>query len=368
MKTLVRCKIILLICLLLLTGCLQTRIIDEIAVVRTVGFDVYGEQGLNMTVSFPTFLEQGEQNVQERDVINANAETVKGARILLNEKSQKPLEFGQLNTLLIGDELATRGVEDFIDSLYRDVSVGNRITLALVDGKASEIISGDLSGGEQTGVYLSDLIQQNMEMNTVPTTNMHEFLFSLYNDARDPFLPVLWIEDERVGIKGTALFKDDKYQRMLNNDDSFILKLMTTPTKQTSKQFHLDMEEEESIVVLEKIFSRRKRSMDRSGSHPIYRIEIDIKGEIIDYTGEKNLEEENLVGEIEKVIEEKIAKRSKTLLEEFRDEGIDPVAVGEKYRSTTRDWQPDAWLDTIYQTVEFEVIANVEIMNSGAIE
>ncbi|MEC2070764.1 Ger(x)C family spore germination protein [Alkalihalophilus marmarensis] len=360
------CNLFLL--LFILSGCIETRIIDEIAVIRTVAFDTDGEQNLSMTVSFPIFLEQGQENVQERDIITADAETVKGARILLTEKSQKPLEFGQLNVVLIGEELATRGVEEAIDSLYRDASVGNRITLALVKGRAQDIVEANLGGGEQTGVYLSDLVQQNMETNTIPATNMHEFLFSLYNDARDPFLPVLAIENDRVGITGTALFKDDKYIRTLTLDDSFILKLMTTPTKRVSRQFYVQTGDQQAVVVLEKIFSNRKRSIDKTGPFPKYMIEIDIQAEIIDYTGEMNLDEDDLIADIEAQIEEKISTRGKTLLEQFRDEGVDPVAVGEKYRSTTRDWKPEQWETEIYQTMEFDVKTNVEILSSGAIE
>ncbi|WP_100372652.1 Ger(x)C family spore germination protein [Bacillus sp. FJAT-45037] len=364
MKKLLLCS---LICLHILSGCIQTRIIDEISVVRTVAFDK-DEDRLKMSVSFPTFLEQGEQNIQERDVITTTSDTVKGARIKLEQQSQKPLEFGQLNVVLIDKDLATQGVENMIDSLYRDASVGNRITIAVVDDSTEDVLMSNLGGGEQTGVYLSDLIQQNMDINMVPATNMHEFLFSLYNDARDPYLPVISIENDRIKVVGTALFKGELYQRTLNLDDSFIVKLMTSPTKLTTKEFRITTGGEEAIAVVEKIFSKRKRSIDQTGPNLVYKIEIELKGEIIDYTGSMNLEEDNLVNKIEGQIEEVIKNRGEELLAQFRDEGIDPVAIGEKYRSTTRDWDSKRWSDEIYPTVEFEVVASVEILSSGAIE
>lgn len=321
-----------------------------------------------MTVSFPTFLEQGDSNILEQDVIMAEGETAKGTKIMLNRQSQKPLEYGQIRVLLFSEELAKRGLETYVDSMYRDPAVGNRILLSVVEGEAGELLKSNLGAGEQAGVFLSDLIRQNMESNTIPAMNMHEFLFSLYNDGRDPFLPMLKKRGEEIGVSGTALFAGDRLQTKLDLKDSFYLKLITTPAREANQQFQFEHEGHTNYIVIEKIYSNLIKTVDKSGVSPLFSFLIKVDGEIIDYTGDMNLDEDETIGKIERSIEETIATRIKTLLDQFRDDGIDPVGIGELYRSTTRDWKPEQWKNELYQSSEFEVSVELDIIQSGAVE
>ncbi|WP_088102263.1 Ger(x)C family spore germination protein [Halalkalibacter urbisdiaboli] len=349
-----------------LAGCLQTRIIDEVAMIRSAAFD-QTDKGIKMMVSFPTFLEQGQENVLEQGVIEAESQTTKGARVLLSRQSQKPLTYGQLRVLLFSEQLAKQGIEAYVNAMYRDPSVGNRIFLCVVEGEnAGELLEANLGAGEQAGVFISELLQQNMDTNTIPATNMHEFLFSLYNDGRDPYLPVITKNGDSLSVSGTALFKRETFHSILHLEDSFLLKLMTSRTKQALQQFKLPFDQ--SFVVIENINSSKNRDISKANGVITFTINMHLNGEIVDYTGESNLEDQQVITKIEQSIKEQIETRSLELLETFRDEGIDPIGVGEKYRSTTRNWDPTEWKDTLYSQVQFNVSANVSILQSGAVE
>ncbi|MCM3713648.1 Ger(x)C family spore germination protein [Alkalihalobacillus oceani] len=353
---------------LFLTGCLQTNVIDEVSLIRSAAYDLDDEQQLKITVSFPTFIEQGGKNVLEKGIIEASGDTAKGTKVMLNKRAQRPLVLGQIRVILFSRELAEQGIEDLVDSLYRDPSVGNRILLAVVDGRAEEVLKTELGSGEQAGVFLSDLLRQNMEQNMIPSTNLHNFLFSFYSDARDPYLPLIKKAGDTVRVAGTALFKADVVHTTLSGDDSFLLKLLTTPARQATQQFTLNGEGATSHVVIEKLNSELKKEVEKTETGPIFRYNMTIDGEIIDYTGEMNLDEPGVVKEVQEKIEEEITRRLTDMLYQFRDEGIDPVGVGELYRSTTRDWRPEEWENSIYPAATFELDIELNVIQSGAIE
>jgi spore germination protein len=171
-----------------------------------------------------------------------------------------------------------------------------------------------------------------------------------------------------VYIAGTALFSDDKYHSKLNIDDSFILKLLLGKTKHGFKQFDVTYEGQTSFVVVEKLNSNLDRSLDTSTGLPKFTFDITIDGAIEDYEGHMNLEEAEIIDEIKESIEKQISNRVEELLTQFRDEGIDPVGLGEKYRSTTRDWNAEQWRNEQYPSAEFEVNVDLKIIQSGAVE
>ncbi|WP_332631607.1 Ger(x)C family spore germination protein [Halalkalibacter flavus] len=362
------CSLLVLL-LFVLSGCLETRVVDEVSMIRAAAFDFDKEKGLKFTVTFPTFPEQGQEQELQQGIISATGETAKGTRISLNKQSQKPVRFGQLRLLLFSQELAEQGVENTVRPMYRDPSVGNRILLAVVEGNdAGALLDSDLGIGELAGVYIPELIEQNYDTSILPPTNMHEFLFSLYNDGRDPYLPLLEQTDDRISVIGTALFDGERYHSKLDLNDSFILKMMIDTTRQAVQQFEVEYEDEQSYVVLEKLHSDVKRNLDKSGDVPVFTLDISIKGAIEDYNGKMNLDQADIIKEMEQSIEEQIANRGQELLVQFQEGGIDPVGMGEKYRSTTRDWDPEEWESSLYASAEFNVHVNVKIIQSGAIE
>ncbi|MFC0472943.1 Ger(x)C family spore germination protein [Halalkalibacter kiskunsagensis] len=360
---------VVLIYTLLLTGCLETSIVDEVSMVRAASFDLEEDGKLKLTVIFPTFPDKGQEQTLEQRIIEATGETTKGTKIWLNKNAQKPILFGQVRVLLFSQALAEQGLEKYIDAMYRNPAVGNRISLGIVEGNdAGALLDVDLGIGDSAGVFLPELIEQNQDTSTLPPTNMHEFLFSLYNDGRDSYLPLIVQSDNKVFVAGTALFSGDKFHSKLNFEDSFFMKLLLDTTRQGIHEFAIQDQEQTSYVVIEKLNSDFKRRVDKSGDVPLFIFDVMIDGAIEDYDGQMNLDETDTLNKIQQTIEKQISNRAQELLIQFRNEGIDPVGIGEKYRSTTRNWNAEKWKNELYPSAEFEVNVDLRIIQSGAVE
>ncbi|GAF65348.1 hypothetical protein BTS2_2246 [Bacillus sp. TS-2] len=360
-----------LLCLFLLSGCIiSTEIIDEISIISAIAYDKGSEEHLiKMAVNFPTFSEQVVERKIEQQTLQGEGDTPKAIINKLNQRAQKPLVTGQLRMALFSEKLADEGLEPYILPLYRDPTVGNRILLVVIEeGEASELLTNTISSEEQVGVFLADLVMQNMERGPIPNVNLHEFLFDLYSDARDPYLPIIRKKDGSVDITGLALFDRDTMKMKVDVGESFYIKLLLSNAGKSYHQFFVEVENEKMPIVIEVVRSHRKRHLEHEEGEPKVTFKLDIKSEIYDTGGNINLENKMEADDIEKQIEEEIVRSSERLLNMFRDHDIDPIGIGELYRSKTRKWHPDEWASTIYHQVSFEVEANVTLNVAGAVE
>ncbi|WP_413380396.1 Ger(x)C family spore germination protein [Alkalihalobacillus sp. 1P02AB] len=363
---------IIVICLFILTSCnVDSEVIDELSIIRAIGYDTGSEENLvKVTVNYPTFTEQVSEQSLKQEALQGEGETPRAIINDLSNRSQKPLVTGQLRVVLFGEELANKGLEPYVLPLYKDPTVGNRILMAVVEeSEASDILNAEVGTGEQTGVYIPDLLEQNQENGQVPRANLHEFLFSMYSDARDPALPIIKrIGGLEVEITGLALFDRDQLKTKLTLDQSFYLKLMRKRSKHNFHQFHIEGIAQETPVVIEVIKSKLDSTLDKNRGYPHVTYTIKVESVIYDTGGDVNLRD----GKDRKTIEESIANtiesNAKELLQLCQDLNIDPIGVGELYRSHTRKWDPDVWINSIYRTVEFDVKAEVEIAQTGAVE
>ncbi|SDH39072.1 Ger(x)C family spore germination protein [Alteribacillus bidgolensis] len=354
--------------LILITGCLDTQIIDEILLIQTVGIDKHEEQKLKYSVTYPFFLEQGEESTLNMEQISVISETPEEARSLLNTKAQQPLRYGQVRVIMFGKEVAEEGLEKYVKSFYRNPRVGSKIFLSLTEGKTEEILN--LKGEEQQriGMYFSDLIEQNIEFENIPETNMHLFLFDLYSDGKDAFLPLIKKVEGEPKLIGSALFDFDRYVDHIDMNQTYILKQLQDGSEGGTNQFMVEYKGEKEYVVIDNVFTEVQYKEKKRTPYPEYDIELQIQGEITDNTGNIDLSDSNQVAIIEQSVGKQIKTESEKLIKRFQELKIDPLGFGEKYRSKTRNWKPNEWKENIYPKTKSNVKVDLEILQSGAIE
>ena len=111
---------------LLLTGCAglpYPREMGDMALLRTMGVDRAGEE-LSVTVSTGPRARglQGEQ--EPALVLSARGSSLAAAALSLQSLSDSYVYFGYVDQLLLGEELARRGVTAVLDYFARDVELG----------------------------------------------------------------------------------------------------------------------------------------------------------------------------------------------------------------------------------------------------
>ncbi len=351
-------KLILICLVLLLTGCVDKEIIDDINIEVAVGYDLLegsGKEKYRGTILFQEF--QPDKSLINRTFSGDGA--LRQDLILdVAKQSSEPVVTGGLKLAIFGPEMAKKGVYDLIDSFQRDASIGARLFVVTSEGKSEDILKGNY-GTRGNSTYIYNLIQHNIEQRDIPTTNLHLASRDFYQKGRDPFLPrIRQISNEKVEIAGISLFQDDKEVEILPVEQMFFFKLLVD--KYSEGNFDVKLSENELAAVKS---IKSKHIIDFKGKKVTFHIKI--RGIVQEYTG-KALTPEALK-RIEKNLQTQIESECLKLLKKFQELGIDPVGLGHRMKTKNRNFDFKKWKDD-YKNLSFEVKCDVVIQETGVIE
>jgi spore germination protein len=359
--------ILMILSLFMLTGCVEKEILDELNIETAKAYDVAGEDTIKGTALYSRYLSDKQiENV----TLSAEAPSTREVLNLLEKKSEMPLVRGSLENVIISSEMARKGMLHIADSLQRDASVGARVLLLVSDGPAEDILKGNY-GLKGTSDYIANLIDHNIRRGDLSETNLHLFLFTYFQKGHTPYLPIIEkVDDRTLGVKGIALFKQDKLVDEIDNTELFYFKLLSDKYSEGNQvvklsESHADMRKsiEASVTSLR---SKHKIEISSKAIPNEITISINIKGIIKEYTGKSITPQK--VRDIEKKMEKDIEKHCLSMLKRFQEEGIDPMGFGQRLKHSTRKMDVKKWETELYPNASIKVKSKVKILESGTVE
>ena len=91
-----------------------------------------------------------------------------------SEKSSGPLELGQLRVIIFNEKIIDKGMQEILETLNRNPSVGNAIYLAITNVKGESLLKGIIL--KKRNCFLSILFtEQNMDNGTQPKQIFYVF-------------------------------------------------------------------------------------------------------------------------------------------------------------------------------------------------
>ncbi|MDG4657234.1 Ger(x)C family spore germination protein [Ectobacillus antri] len=347
------------ICLLcvLLVACSQAKILDDLYLVQIMGFDYLGNRTLKGM--FVVSLYRKENRVQTK-VFSATGKTGKEAKEKADLKSALPLETGQVRVILFSEAFARHGIQEIVNTLDRIPKVGNLAYPAVTGGDLQKILSKEYDEEEGVVEGLSSLFEQEIKTGTVPRSNLYLLSNSLYDDARDAFLPYIMQGKDSIRIAGIALFYKDRMRDILPAKNMFIFKALIDGFSNGAYSFRF----KNQFTVIENINAKTDYKVQNSS---VLHINMKVKGKIQEFTEEKNLEVPKLVRQIEKEMEQSAKKEVEQLILRFQEKGVDPLGLGRVYRAKDRNWNEKKWRSD-YANLKVKVHVQVKVVQSGVVE
>ncbi|MEH7123798.1 Ger(x)C family spore germination protein [Bacillus sp. JJ1773] len=349
---------ILLILSILLSGCVQRKVIDNINIESAAAFDKLAEGKFIGTLLTQEYLP--DKSIKN-NTYTSEASLRRDLMLNLQKESSKPIVTGGVLVSIFGDKLVDEGIIDFVDTYQRDPSIGARNFLATSHGSALEILKGDY-GPEGNSNYINDLIEHNIQRGDVPETNLHIFLRDYYMKGKDPYLPELrQIAQNKMEISGLSIFRNDKEVYVLPKKEMFYFKLLVDKHTEGSYRVHLEKGKDADV---KSITSKHKFKLSKE--KPLH-VAIDIKtvGVIKEYTGERLTPK--VVKEIEKKLEKDINEKCLELIKRFQKEKVDPIGFGFLHRKYIRGYDFKKWKDD-YQNLTVKINTKVRIAETGVID
>ena len=368
------CRITLVVTIILLTGCADQRILEELGFTHTVSYDVADKDSyednrmLRIGLSIPIASDEVKET---REILVTNANSSKEARTKLSTETDRILVSGQLRNTLFGDELARKGIWDLIDTLVRDPAVGQNTKIIVVSGEAYEILKKDYKQHPRTGEYIDRLIDKEVNSQAIPDVTIYHFTRDYFDDGIDPVAPLLKENGEHLIVDGIALFNSDKYVTSIESSKAMLFSILTKNFKEGQISVNLtgnDEEKDKEMVMFSSVISKRKIHAVKSNDESQFKvnIKITIHGSVLEYIGEKKLGDDVARQELENEMSKYIKMETEKMITYMQEHNVDSIGIGKYVRNSLNfeEWQELDW-NEVYPKVEVAVDAELKIKDYG---
>jgi spore germination protein len=344
-----------------LTGCMNIdqHILDDVQLVTGAAYEYVDDDMIEVTSVFPNYQPDGSV---KNETLTTTAILSKENRDKQSLQSEKPMVSGKLEVALYERETAEKGIVELMDTLSRDPSVGSNVYLAVLDGRPKEVL-GKQYGNIDNGIFLSNLIEQNVETGLIHKTNLHIFKYKIYAEGIDPMLPIIEQKEGKLNISAIGLFENDKLVDQIGQEKFFFLTILLDRKGQKDTYSLKTKEGRKASFV--NIKSVRVYDIPEPMTNSEIKININLKAIIREYN-DGTLKKQK-IKKLENVLKEEIEKKSEEMIRQFQEKGIDPLGIGEEVRTRTRKWDQKKWKE-LYPDIKITVQAKVKIMESGVIE
>lgn len=356
--------VLIAICCLLLTGCRDSNIIEELAIIGAVSYDMLEskEDPIKTTVYFPTVSKDG---MFDTTILTANGKSSHDTFLKLQNLTNLKIVGGQ-STILFGEDLSKIGLISVVKTFTRDPEVSTRVKFAIVEGKGEELLKKKIPSVSDNAEYLYTLIDKLGSQYKVLNTDKYRFLRDYYDDGIDPVLPVFSYEGENIELKGLGTFKGDQYVTLLSLSETQIINLLTGDIK--NGKLMISINDEESGENFQLFLSGINSDNDNKVNSRNMSVELilDLKGSVLEYTGTMDLSEEKYQRQLEKQVEQYLITNSKKLLIKLQEYQTDPIGIGALVRNSIsyERWNRLNWNKT-YSNLNFKVKVKVDLINTG---
>lgn len=345
--------------LFLLSGCALPRdSVDNVQLLRVMGYDQMDDQ-VKGTAIYSVFTPDKKESAE---LISTSSKTSKEILSELNNESEKPIELGQLRTLLFGEDFAKKGINTIVSTFYRSPNIGRRMYLAVVKDHSEDLLKYEAKRTVQRHFW--DLIKQNEERENLPYTNLHIFTSIMWGRGMDPFLPYIVKNKNGMKIEGLALFKKDKYIAHIDKKETLLFTMLKNGSEKGFYGISFEKNEKKGDVLIQDIRTESHFISEDVYSKPKVTIQLKTKGEIKIAPKWLDLKKQENITFLEKSLENEINQRAEKLIAFFQDNQIDPLAIGDFLRSETRGWDIKQYKKQ-YPSVAIKVKTDVKILQTG---
>ncbi|RHW41697.1 Ger(x)C family spore germination protein [Neobacillus notoginsengisoli] len=353
--------IVLIFMALLFSGCARTKIVDQLSILHTIGYDRDEAGQFRGTFLYPDYT-QG-KNKDSIQIRKARGKTSSMMTARSNEQTKKPIELSKTQVFVFGEDFAKQGIGHIIDTVFNNPIISTDIQTAVVKPSAREFLEQVQKKGSLT---LSETIEQNFTTQSLPRTSLHLFLNDFYGQGRDPYMPILEMGTEaNEYVKGLAVFKDDKLKLTLDSYQTFLFGLLDRFNHQGVSEVPIQKGKKKGIFILRIMKEKPEWRNIQGGSSPRIDLLLNVFVIIREYPEWINLHDEKDIHLLEHAIEITLKQDIGKLLDTFKEYGVDPIGIGDKIRGRDRRWNEQRFYRVEYKKLKSNIDISTTIIQAG---
>ncbi|MFS1512988.1 Ger(x)C family spore germination protein [Chengkuizengella sp. SCS-71B] len=355
-------RVLNIIFIFLLTGCMSNYGIDDLAMLSGVGFDASEDEGKHFDI---TTMYQIPSETDVFEYLHANADSLMNADIELMSQTKREVVNGQLRISLFGEQLAKDGIFPIILSFLRDPSIGPLVYLAVAKGTAKDVLVTQLKKEPNTGSYIQTMLERLDEEDVYPSVNLLQFARSYYDDGIDPYLPMIFSTKKNIVLEGIALFKDDRMITSISKEKAIFIFLLSKEFKEGVVDLEIELGGKKENIHLSYVCTKHKIKVSKENKNNFtVNFELHLTGSLEGYSGDQTLSKDSVQKEIESKVNTILSSEMKGMLSFLQKHKVDTIGVGESIRNSLsyEEWKNLNW-DEVYPKINFTTDVTMKIRN-----
>lgn len=349
-------KILLILIVLLLTGCYDYVEINNLSFISCIGID-YDEDKFKLTYEILNDTKKGaEQASQEGYTISGSGSSIAKAFDNISLKIAKLPYFYHLKSIVISEPVAKEHMQEIVEYVTRNPEIRNEFYLVIAkDIKASEIVKNANTNNPIVGNQITKLIESNVkDYNVTFSKPFEDILEKFQNPKIDPIVSVMTLTNDDLTAEGIAIFDGYKYIDTLSPLNSAYLNVLLN---------------ENANLTVSKKYNNKTLAVNLYDGKADYEfkdkqiiIKIALEGEVTENLPEFDLRDDKTYQDLSKDFSKVVKTDIEDLIKIIVSKNVDAIGLENMYYKENRKT-----LDNILQVFDIKVEANVKINKRGLI-
>jgi len=332
---------LLLMAVLLLTGCWDRRELEERVSILAIGIDRVPENKhlLKISVQIPIPIkiagsggQGGGSSESAVQIMYVTGRSMGDAWNKLQERLNQRIFLGHTRIVAISEEVAREGLQGILDSFRRDPQIRRLLWPIVVKGEASRLLEIRPKMVQIPAVYLMELIENGTKTGMFADQTLGNFFIETSNRALNPYLNYVSVEENEVNWKGLAVFRDYKMAGILEDMPAWVV--LQIGEKKRGGDIIVPLSKGKGYATFRPHFVQTKLEIlhQRNRHAAVYRVEL--QGDIVETTVESDVKQGDYVQEMQRLVKEEMQKRAartiRRLQQDFRS---DILKLGQALRA-----------------------------------
>lgn len=251
--------LLLLLCVLSLTGCLPNMTLNDRALLGCIGIDKKEDGYLvTMELVFPSSGDEKGVTADNAVVLSAQGLTVTDAIQQAALQLGKQLFIGQTRVLILGNELVEEGVSELLLDLSKNPELRQNIQLCVSTGEAAQIILAEMPKQFLPSEALESLLESAGQNSLSHSVALFEYLRAAESPYQAAVLPIIEAAEEesqkenalgKLRLNGLALLQNGRMIDTLSASECRAYRLLSNQFSQTVINVESDRHDVASLRV-----------------------------------------------------------------------------------------------------------------------
>jgi len=276
---------LLFVFMFLLSGCWDSQDIEKMAFPIAATYDLAVPESSNspacpqpgtvrVTVLTPNLSDKAKTESRVETVEACRIAAARGKRASETARRYFP---GVFQVLIIGEDLAKKGLEAYLDSVFRVPVINDSLNIAISEGPAAPILYTPTDDHANIAFYLKPLLADASNKSFLVTANLFSYGITLA-PGKNAVFPLIKKSGNEVVISGTAIFKKDRLHVKINKKDTRQLVFLRGIEAFGYVPFAAKTPAGQQIGTV-RVKNSRKVKVERQGDQFQFTIDIKLRGE-----------------------------------------------------------------------------------------